>query len=81
MFNFYHQINLYSLLYLFIILNIAICSSSNINRAYHYHIDDTQGIVDEIRIDFSYLKNEEISLCIPLLSYSPLFSMVFSKIC
>tara|TARA_B100002052_G_scaffold298950_1_gene334377 strand:- start:2816 stop:7156 length:4341 start_codon:yes stop_codon:yes gene_type:complete len=61
MLNFYHQINLYSLLYLFIVLNIAICSSSNINRAYHYHIDDTQGIVDEIRIDFSYLKNEEIS--------------------
>ena len=26
------------------------------------------------------LKNEEISLCIPLLSYSPLFSLLFSKI-
>ena len=26
------------------------------------------------------LKSEEISLCIPLLSYSPLFSMVFSRI-
>ena len=26
------------------------------------------------------LKNEEISLCIPLLSYSPLFSLLFSKV-
>ena len=57
-------------------------SSLNISNFYYYILLLIIAVLNIISLYLflNALKNEEISLCIPLLSYSPLFSMVFSKL-
>ena len=45
----------------FVLLFANLVFSSNIDAAYNFNIDDTQGVIDKLIIDFSYLNDDVIS--------------------
>ena len=57
-------------------------SNLNITNIYYFFLLLTISFLNivSLYLFLNALKNEEISLCIPLLSYSPLFSLLFAKI-